>query len=157
MLLPRGQPPAGAQRRVPLSSGSTRLLLRGRLATLPDPGTLAAQRPEVVELGPADPAPANDLDLVDGRAVHRKGPLHPHAIADLADGEGLPGPAALAPDHYALEDLNPRPASLNDPDVHLQRVSRPEPRDVGAYLRLLQVGNGGVHGWRFLSDPRTRA
>src|SRR6516165_2418316 len=140
-----------------LSSGSTRLLLRGRLATLPDPGTLAAQRPEVVQLGPAYPAPANDLDLVDGRAVHGKGPLHPYAVADLADGEGLPGPAALAPDHHALEDLDPGPASLDDPDVHLQRVSRPELRDVRANLVLLQVGDGGMHGWRFLSSPRARA
>src|SRR6516162_8901115 len=90
----------------PLSSVSTRQLLRGRLATLPDPGSLAAQRPEVVQLGPAYPAPANDLDPVDGRAVYGKGPLHPYAVADLADGEGLPGPAALAPDHHALEDLD---------------------------------------------------
>src|SRR6266568_260660 len=132
----------------PLVSGSTRPLPRGRLAALPDPGTLAAQRPEVVQLGPAHPAPADDLDLVDRRAVHRKGPLHSHAVADLADGERLPGPAALAPDHHALEDLDPGPVALNDPDVNLQRVPRPEPRDVGANLRLFQVGNGGVHGWR---------
>src|SRR5579859_298617 len=128
--------------------GCTRLLLRWRFAALPDPGSLAAQRPEVVQLGPAHPAAAYDLDLVDGRAVDRKGPLHPHAVADLADGERLPCPAALAPDNHALEDLDPGPAALNDPDVHLQRVSRPEARNVGANLRLFQVGDGGVHGWR---------
>jgi hypothetical protein len=54
----------------------------------------------------------------------------------------------LAPDHHTLEDLNPGPVSLNDPDVHLQCVSRPDPRDVGANLGLFQVGDGGVHGWR---------
>jgi hypothetical protein len=53
----------------------------------------------------------------------------------------------LAPDHHTLEDLDSGPVSLDDPDVHLERVSRPEPRDVGANLRLFQVGDGGVHGW----------
>jgi hypothetical protein len=53
----------------------------------------------------------------------------------------------LAPDHHTLEDLDSGPVSLDDPDVHLERVSRPEPRDVGANLGLFQVGDGGVHGW----------
>src|SRR5207302_10682194 len=94
----------------------------GLVAALLDAGCLAAQVPQVVQLGTAHPAPGDGLDLVDRRAVHREGPLDAHAVADLADGERLPGPAALAPDHHALEHLDPRAVPLGDPDVNLERV-----------------------------------
>src|SRR5579875_3962663 len=61
-----------------------------RLAALLDPRGLAAQPPEVVELGAPDLAPRHRLDLVNGRAVHGEGALNAHAVADLADGERLP-------------------------------------------------------------------
>src|ERR1700761_8032418 len=93
--------------------------LAGRLAAFPDPGRLAAQRAQVVQLGPAHPAAGDYLDLVEGRAVHGKGPLHAHAIADLADGEGLAGATALAAQDDALEHLDPGPAALNHPNVDL--------------------------------------
>src|SRR5262249_27193665 len=88
---------------------------RWRLGPLPDPGPLAAQGAQVVELGPAHPAPADHFDLVDRRAVDREGALYPDAVTDLADGEGFPGTAALAPDDHALEDLDPGPAALDHP------------------------------------------
>src|SRR5215470_10486345 len=147
MLQPRGNPSATPPRDSH-ASGSTRPLVRGGLAALPDPGALPAQGAEVVQLGPAHLAPGHDLDLVDGRAVHRERPLHAHAVADLANCEGLPGTATLAPDHHTLENLDPGPASLNHPDVDLQRVPGPERGDVLADLGPLQVGDGGVHGWR---------
>src|SRR5438046_1769161 len=50
-------------------------LARWRLAPLPDPGTLAAQGTQVVQLCPAYPAPGHHLDLVDRRAMHREGAL----------------------------------------------------------------------------------
>src|SRR5215475_12850447 len=125
--------------------GARGLLGRRGFAPLADPGGLAAQVAEVVQLGATDPAAGHDLDLVDGRGVHREGPLHADAVADLADGEGLACPAALAADHHALENLDPGPVALLDPDVHLQRVARPEARYVGANLRLLELGNRGVH------------
>src|SRR5690349_14337130 len=53
------------------------------LALLPDPRRLAAQRPQVVELGPAHPTPPHQLDRGDGRAVHREDPLDPDAGRDL--------------------------------------------------------------------------
>src|SRR2546428_4130161 len=56
-------------------------LTRRWLAAFPDPGRLATQRAQVVQLGPAHPAPGDDLDLVQGRAVHREGALHAHAVA----------------------------------------------------------------------------
>src|ERR1700731_3694188 len=71
-----------------------------------DPGGLAAQVAEVVELGPADPAAGDRLDLVDRRAVHREGPLDADAVAHLAHGEGLAQATALAANHDPLEDLD---------------------------------------------------
>src|SRR5262249_25762588 len=65
------------------------LLARWRLAPLPDPGALAAQGTQVVELCPAYPAPGHYLDLVQRRAVHREGALHPDSVTDLADRERL--------------------------------------------------------------------
>src|SRR5215475_15219200 len=136
----------------PAVVGHPRLWLRGlplarwRLAPLPDPCALAAQGTQVVELCPAYAAPGHHLDLVQRRAVHREGALHPNSVTDLADRERLSRPAALAPDDNALEDLDPGPAALDHADVHPERVSRPEVRDIGAELGLLQVGDRGVHG-----------
>jgi hypothetical protein len=127
------------------------LLDRGGLAALPDPGSLATQRAEVVQLGAANPSAGNDLDLVDSRCVHREGPLDADAVADLADGERLAGAAALPPDHHALEDLDPGPVTFLDVNVHLESVARPETGDVGSDLRLLKLGNRGVHRCGFLN------
>src|SRR6516165_11347922 len=128
----------------------------GLVAALLDPCGLSAQFPEVVQLGPADAAPADRLDLVDRGAVHREGALHADAIADLADREGLPGAAALTPDHHALEYLDPRAVTLGDPDVDLQRIPGPEVRDVRPGLGLLDFGDGGMHDSDFLSGGRGR-
>src|SRR6476646_3004508 len=49
------------------------------LALLPDARGLAAQRAQVVELGPAHPAAAHQLDRGDGRAVHGEQALDPDA------------------------------------------------------------------------------
>src|ERR671916_216911 len=57
------------------------------LALLPDPGGLAAQRAQVVQLGAAHPSPANQLDRRDGGTVNREEPFDPGPRGDLADGE----------------------------------------------------------------------
>src|SRR6266851_1605564 len=132
--------------------------LPGADAALLDPGCLAAQVAQVVELGPADLSVRDDLDLVDRRAVHREGALHADAVADLAHSERLAHAAALAADDHALEDLDPRAVALLDPDVHLQRVTRAECRDVLADLSQLEVGDRGVHDYgSSLIGKRARA
>src|ERR1700733_13961548 len=122
------------------------LLGGGDLATLPDASRLAAQRAQVVELGPADTAAGDDLDLVDRGGVYREGALDADAVADLADGERLARTRPLAPDDDALEDLDPGAVALRHLDMHAQRVARPEARDIGADLGLLKLGDRGVHG-----------
>src|SRR5690606_35722804 len=94
---------------------------------------LTAALTQVVELGAAHVAPAHHLDLVQRGAVDRVGPLDPHPEADLADGERLPRTGPLAPDHDAVEDLDPGAVALDDPCVHLERVTGPEVRDVGPH------------------------
>src|SRR3990170_4624920 len=64
------------------------------LALLPDPGGLAAQRAQIVQLGAAHPSPADQIDRGDRGTVYRKEALHPHTRGDLADREGLVDPAA---------------------------------------------------------------
>src|ERR1700722_20359919 len=115
------------------------------LPALLDPRGLAAQVTEVVQLGAADLAAGDRLDLVDRRAVHRERALDANAVAHLAHGEGLTQAAALAPDHDTLEDLDAGAVALRHLDVHLEGVTRAEVRDVSPDLGLLKLGDRGVH------------
>src|SRR5690606_26423350 len=66
---------------------------------------------------------------------------------DLAHREHLPGTAALAADHDALVDLDALLVALRDPYVDTHGVARPEVRDIGAQiflLDLLQLDHGAV-------------
>src|SRR5262249_38544592 len=100
--------------------------LLGVVDLLLDLRLLAAQVTQVVQLRPAHVAASDDLDPVDHRSVHGEGALHTDAEADLAHGEGLTDSVALAADHDALEHLDPGAVALDDPDVHVERVTGPE-------------------------------
>src|SRR5258705_1830992 len=119
--------------------------LADRLPALLDPRGLTAQRPQVVQLGAAHLAPGPGFDRLDRRGVKWECALHADAVADLPHGEGLARAAALPADDYALEHLDPGAVALGNPDVHPQGVTRPERRDVRSDLRLLKLGNRGVH------------
>src|SRR5215213_8046515 len=92
----------------------------GGLALLLDLRGLAAQVAQVVQLGAADVAAADDLDLVQDRRMHREGALDADAETDLADGERLADALALAADDGALEDLDARAVALDDLHVNLE-------------------------------------
>src|SRR5581483_10235694 len=81
-----------------------------------DARPLAPALAQVIELGPAHPAPRGDLELGDGRRVDGERALDPDAERDLPDGERLVQPSALSPDHDALEDLHPFASRLDHPD-----------------------------------------
>src|SRR6478609_321179 len=102
------------------------------LALLPDARGLAAQRAQVVELGPADPASAHHLHRGDSRAVNREEPLDPDTGRDLPDGEILADPAAPLGDDQALEGLQPLLIALADADHDPDGISRLECRNVRA-------------------------
>ena len=81
-----------------------------------------------------------------------EGALHPHAEADLAHGEGLPGPGALAADDRPLEHLDALPGALDHPHVHLQGVAGAEIGDVVS--QVLAIDDvGGVHDARPFAGP----
>src|SRR5438105_6738646 len=120
------------------------------LTLLFDARGFAAEISEVVELCASDPAMAFNLDLIDGRRVEGKHPLHAHAAGNLAHGEHLPGAAALARDHQALEDLDALFVAFFDLDVDPDRVAGGEVGDVGArFARLDQF-----HDFRHGSNPQ---
>src|SRR5664279_2678746 len=102
------------------SSGSPGSSRRNRVALLLDLGSLAAQRAQVVELGPTHVTSGHDLDPVDNRGVNREGPLDADPEAHLSYRERLPNAAAGTADHDALEDLNAGARSLNHLDVNLE-------------------------------------
>src|SRR5690606_4834006 len=95
--------------------------------------------------GATDVATLHDLDLGDGRRVHREGALNAHTRAELADRVGLLQAAALATDHVALEHLDALLAALDDPHVDLELVTGEELGDVVAQ-RLVVNEVGRLHG-----------
>src|SRR6187402_1676201 len=119
--------------------------LRGGLALLLDLGLLAAQFAQVVQLGPADIAAGDDLDVVDHRRVHGEGALHADLEADLADREGLAHALTGAADDDALEDLDAGAVAFDDVHVHLDGVTGTEVRNIGPEGSSID-GVENVHG-----------
>ena len=76
---------------------------------------LADALAEEVQLGAADLAVADDLDVVDARAVQLERPLHPDAAGDPPDGDGR-SDAAVPRIRItsALEDLDALAVALDD-------------------------------------------
>src|SRR5690349_10247921 len=60
---------------------------RARLLSRGDAGGFAAQSTEIVQLGAADLAAGDDLDLLQAGRVQREGALDADAVGDLADRE----------------------------------------------------------------------
>ncbi len=110
-----------------------------------DPGLLATQIAEVVELGSAHCASGDDLELGDRGRMDGERPLDADAEGDLANRECLADAAPLTPDHDALEHLDAFSVTLHHADVHLDGVARPEIGHVGTQEGLLDEG-GLVHG-----------
>jgi hypothetical protein len=136
----RGPRPASS---TPTSSSSSAQASRSRfsegrtaigsaLALFPDPGRLAAQRPEVVELGATHPAAAHHLDGRDGRTVQGEEPLDADTGGDLPHGEHLADPTAPPGDYQTLERLEPLLVALANADHDADGVTGVECRNVRA-------------------------
>jgi len=59
----------------------------GDVLALADTSSLAPQLAQVVQLGPADMATGDYLDLLDNRGVDREDPLNADVVGNLADRE----------------------------------------------------------------------
>src|SRR5579864_4781535 len=94
-----------------------------RLALLLDAALPSDLFPQIKELGAADPAFAENLDLLDAGRVEREGPLDADAVGDPTDGKRRAQPAAAAPDHGTLERLQTIAAALRHLHVHAHGIS----------------------------------
>ncbi|CAD5299137.1 hypothetical protein BOS5A_230890 [Bosea sp. EC-HK365B] len=157
---PEGRVPETSKRK----SGLLALALAlGRLGidALGDTGRLAAAIAQVIQLGAANLALADDLDRVEVRRIQREDALDALAIGNLADGEALVQPAAIAGDADALIGLNAAALAFLDLDVDLHGVAGLEMRDFLAVgelgdlflVDLLDDVHGSLHG-RVRADAR---
>src|SRR5215218_9704332 len=102
------------------------------LALLFDPGCLATQCAEIIELRAAHAAPAYQIDRGDGGTMHGKESLDAYASGNLADGKGLADPAPALGDDHALERLQTLLVSFADSNHDPDGISRLESRYVRA-------------------------
>src|SRR5439155_15268990 len=91
---------------------------------------LARDVADEIELGAADAAAAQHVDLGEHRAVHREDALDANAVGDLANRERLADPTAAARDAHALERLNALLLTFLDAHVHTQRIAGAEGRNI---------------------------
>src|SRR6185369_1541548 len=87
-----------------------------------------------VQLRPPDLAVADDVDLLDPRAVDLESPLDTDAAGDLPDGDRTGDPAAAQAHDGAFEGLDPLLATLDDSGRDADGVARGELGQVGAEL-----------------------
>ena len=106
---------------------------------LRDPGGFPPEATEVEKLGPAHPAPADDLDTLHGRGMEGEDTLDTDPGRDFPDHEGL-GHAATPPtDADPLEGLDPLFLALTDAIEYPDRVPGSELGHVLAKLLLLKL------------------
>jgi hypothetical protein len=96
---------------------------------------LAKAVTQVVQLGPADLAAADCLDLDDVGSVQGEHLLAAYAVAQAADGEALFDAAVLLRNDGALENLDSLAGAFLDFDVYTNRVA--DPNDGQLFLHVL--------------------
>src|ERR1044071_3700867 len=101
----------------------------GTLA-LGDARLLAAESTQIIKLGAADFAAADQLDRIDHRRIEREHALDALAVRNLAHGEVLVQSAPGAANADAFISLHARLVAFHDLDVNQHGVAR------------LKVGNG---------------
>src|ERR1700744_3098905 len=111
-----------------------RLLLGGFLqamarGALGDTRRLAAPAAQVIELGPADIAAADQLDRVQARAVEREYALDPFAVGGLADREGRVDAGSAPGDAPAFESLDALARALDHLHIVPDRIAGRKGRD----------------------------
>src|SRR3954466_1738625 len=106
---------------------------------------LADSIAQEVELRTPGDAVADDLDLLDARAVDLEGPLDADAGRDAPDSDGPGDPATTEAHDGPLEDLDALAVALDDLGGHLHGVTGRKLREVGAKLVLDDLVEHG-HG-----------
>src|SRR5437016_13494013 len=104
-------------------------MARSRLIALFKTGGLALQSAQVVQLGAADAAGSDHVDVIHHLGVHRKNALHSLAEADLPDRDAFAHPRAIAGDEGAFKRLEPFLVAFLNLDVHLNGVAGTKRRE----------------------------
>ena len=110
-----------------------------------DLGRLADAIAQVVQLGPAHIAPANDLDLGNRWGVNWERSLDPDAVAEFTNRVGLGDSAALNGNDVALEHLDSLVLTLDNAHMNLDFIAREKLGDVGTE-GLVVYNICGLHG-----------
>src|SRR5690606_17660238 len=110
-------------------------LLADGLLALGDAGALAGAAAQVIELGAADDAAADHLDVLDVRRVEREDALDAFAEAHLADGEIAVDAAVRAGDADAFVVLHAGALALDHAHAHAHGVAGAE---FGNRLRFVE-------------------
>ena len=106
--------------------------------TLFDPSRFALTTAQVEQPRPAYLTHTNDVNFVDVGRQNRKNPLYTNAIRYFADGERFATAARIpALNNRSGENLNALFVAFPDFDVYVNRITRPESRQVGATLRVV--------------------
>src|SRR5258705_13982486 len=109
--------------------------------------SLADAIAQEVELGASRDTVADDLDLLDARAVDLERPLDTDPGRDAPDRDGAGDPSAAQAHDGPLEDLDPLAVALDDLGRHLDGVTGGKVGQVGAELvldDLVEHGHGAV-------------
>jgi hypothetical protein len=102
-------------------------------------GGFAPKASEVVELGPAYPAPANHLDTLHRGSVEGEDPLDTDTGGDLPYHESLSSTTTPPADADPLEGLDPLFLPLTDTVKNPDRIPGSKLGDVLAKLFLLEL------------------
>src|SRR5215208_1754067 len=103
-------------------------------AAFPERRGLADSLPQEVQLRPSHLAVADDLDLLDPRAVDLERPLNADPARDPANRDRAGDPTAAQAHDSALEDLDPLAVPLDDLGRDLDGIARRDLREIRSEL-----------------------
>jgi len=109
---------------------------------LANTGSLAAQFPQVEELGAANMSAGDDFDLLKDGRVEWENPLNADAVGDLADRKRLANTAFLTADNNTLENLDTLFVAFDDFYMHLDGITNLEGGDILLHLFEFQEIDG---------------
>jgi hypothetical protein len=104
----------------------------------------AFEATEVIQLGSANPAGADDVDMIDNSGVHRENALDALAEANLADGDRFTHSGVVSGDYGTFEDLQALFVTFPDLDVDFDGVARPECGEVRPEILLNELAQQSV-------------
>jgi len=138
--MPAGAEYPRARKRASVLSEQTNGAAFGELGALFKTRSLALETTEVVELGAADAARADDVDMVDDGGVDGEDALNAGTEAHFANGDVFAHAGVLLGDENAFECLGTFFFAFADADVNLDGVTDAESGVIGALVCVVDLG-----------------